>query len=325
MFDLDPVVWLQSWATPALTGVMNGISILGYTRAYVAITVLMAFAFRMRIAIALLVLIALSGALTDATKATVAAPRPDWVSGNVRALSVFTEELRTRDADTPTEMEDDYGFPSGHVSATTVFAVGLAILLHAGRRGWSLAIAWIVLMAVSRLYLGRHFIGDILGGVGVGLITLLVAFRVLALGHLARELRAHHPWPAQRVVAVAIVLAGTALLVGLPDAGDAGRLLGAAIGVLVLVNHDPFEFAASGRARAILLTTAAAAFAAAWGVMTMVLDAVNPSSVSALRLAASALPNATVLIVPAILPRRLLTGQTPAGPTRAGERERRGA
>ena len=309
MFDVDPVVWLQSWATPALTAVMNGISILGYTRAYVAITVLMAFAFRMRIAIALLVLIALSGAFTDATKAAVAAPRPGWVSGSVQALSVFTQELRHREADTPTEVEDDYGFPSGHVSATTAFAVGLAFLLRAGRRGWSLAVAWIVLMAVSRLYLGRHFIGDVIGGVGVGLITLFVAFRVLALGHLARELCAHHPWPAHRIMAVAIVLAGTALLVGLPDAGDAGRLLGAAIGVLVLVNHDVFEFAGSGRARAILLTSAAAAFAAAWGVMTLVLDAASPSSASALRLAASILPNAALLIVPAMLPRRLLTAR----------------
>ena len=308
MFDTDPVVWLQSWATPALTAVMNGISILGYTRAYVAITVLMAFAFRMRVAVALLVLIALSGAVTDMTKAAVATPRPDWVSGSVQALSVFTEDLRERDADTPTEMEDSYGFPSGHVSATTAFAVALAILLRAGRRGWSLAIAWIGLMAISRLYLGRHFIGDVLGGVGVGLVKLLVAFRVLALGDLARELRAHHPWPAHRVMSVAIVLAGTALLVGLPDAGDAGRLLGTAIGVLVLVNHDVFAYAASRRARAILLAAAAAGFGVAWGVMTMVLDVANPSSVSALRLAATTLPNATLLIVPAMLPRRLLTG-----------------
>jgi membrane-associated phospholipid phosphatase len=306
MFDVDPVVWLQSWATPSLTAVMNGISILGYTRAYIAISVLMAFAFRMRIAIALLVLIALSGAITDATKAAVAAPRPGWVSGSVQTLSLFTQDLRKRNADTPTEMEDDYGFPSGHVSATTAFAVGLAVLVRAGRRGWSLAVAWIVLMAVSRLYLGRHFIGDVIGGVGVGLITLVVAFRALALGHLARELCAHHPWPAHRIMAVAIVLAGTALLVGLPDAGDAGRLLGAAIGVLVLVNHDVFEFAGSWRARAILLTSAATGFAAAWGAMTLVLDAASPSSVSALRLAASILPNAALLIVPAMLPRRLL-------------------
>ena len=36
MFEVHPIVWLQSWASPALTAAMNGISLLGYTRAYVA-------------------------------------------------------------------------------------------------------------------------------------------------------------------------------------------------------------------------------------------------------------------------------------------------
>ena len=308
MFDPELIVWLQSWATPALTGVMNGISLLGYTRAYMAITILMAFALRMRAAVTLLVLIALSGAFTDATKAAVATPRPDRVSSSVQALSLFAEDLRERDADTPTQTEESYGFPSGHVSATTAFAAGLAILLQCGARGWIAAVTWIVLMALSRLYLGRHFLGDVLGGVGVGLVTLLVGFGVLRLQYLAREMRAHDPWPAHRVMTLAGVLAGTALVVGLPDSGDAGRLLGAAIGVLVLVHHDVFEFAMSARARAVLLTSAAAGFAAAWGIMSLVLKEADPSSVSALRLAGSALPNAAVLILPALVPRRLLEG-----------------
>jgi hypothetical protein len=66
-----------------------------------------------------------------------------------------------------------------------------------------------------------------------------------------------------------------------------------------------FERATSRRSRAILLLTAIVAFAAAWGVMSFVLRAADPSSVSALRLAASALPNAALLIGPAYLPRRL--------------------
>jgi hypothetical protein len=105
---------------------------------------------------------------------------------------------------------------------------------------------------------------------------------------------------------VAAVFAGGALLVGLPDAGDAGRLLGTAIGVFVLVNHDVFALAVSTRARVILVATAAVAFGAAWWVMDLVLNAAQPSSISALRLAASTLPSAAVLIAPAMLPRRLI-------------------
>jgi hypothetical protein len=72
VFDLDPIIWLQSWSSPALTAVMNGISLLGYTRAYVAFATLLVFAFRQRAAIALLVLIGLNGALTDIAKTAAA-------------------------------------------------------------------------------------------------------------------------------------------------------------------------------------------------------------------------------------------------------------
>ena len=307
MFDIDPIVWLQSWASAPLTATMNGISLLGYTRAYVAIATFLVFALRLRPAIALLVLIGLCGAFTDIAKAAAATPRPDWsADGAVKSLSLYGKEFREREADTPTEAEDSYGFPSGHVSATTTFVVGLALLFKWQRRGWSLALLWIVLMALSRMYLGRHFLGDVLGGVAVGLAAVAVGFAVLQLRHLAAELRAHHPWPAHRVMTVAIVLAGGALLVGLPDAGDAGRLLGTATGVLVLVHHDVFEAARTRRARAILLLTAVVGFGAAWGVMSLVLKQADPSSASALRLAASALPNAALLILPAFVPRRIL-------------------
>ena len=303
MFDIDPIVWLQSMASPVLTGVMNGISLLGYTRVYVAIAVLLAFAFRMRAALALLVVLALNAAVTDIVKVTAAAPRPDWAAGEVQALSLYAGGFRGREADNPTEMEDSYGFPSGHVSATTAFSAGLAMLLGWKRRGWVAVIAWIGLMALSRMYLGRHFPGDVVGGVLIGLAVTGVAFGALKLRHLAAELRAHHSWPAHRVMVLALALGGAALLTGLPDAGDAGRLLGLAIGLLVLVRHDVFEFAVSGWTRALLTVIAAAAFAAAWAVMRVVVDAAEPSGVSALRLAASALPNAALLIVPALLAR----------------------
>jgi membrane-associated phospholipid phosphatase len=305
MFDVDPVVWLQSWASPALTAVMNAISTLGYTRAYIAITALLAFGFRQRAAVPLLVLLALNGVFTDLAKTAASMERPD-ADTRVQSLSLWAAELRQRDADTPTEVEDSYGFPSGHVSTTTAFAVGLAMLLGWRRRGWALAILWIAAMALSRMYLGRHFLGDVIGGVFVGLGTIAVAFAILKLAHLVRESRKHHPWPAHRIMAIAIVFAGGALLVGLPDAGDAGRLLGTAIGALYLVRHDVFQREVTVRARVVLTIAAAAGFGGAWAVMSASLREASPDSVSGLRLAASVLPNAALLIVPALLPSRLI-------------------
>ena len=305
MFEIHPIVWLQSWASPTLTAAMNGISLLGYSRAYVAITALLAFGFGARVAVPLLVLISLNAAFTDMAKVAASMPRPD-ADSRVLALSTYASSLRHREADTPTQVEDSHGFPSGHVSAATTFAAGLAMLAGSRRRRWIFAVGWIAVMALSRMYLGRHFLGDVIGGVGVGLITVVIALVVLKLDHLVQESRQHHPWPAHRVMAIAIVLAGAALLVGLPDAGDAGRLLGTAGGVLFLVGYDVFARGTSIGARAVLLFASAAGFAGAWMVMSAALAQASPDSVSAVRLAASALPNAALLMVPACVSRYVL-------------------
>jgi hypothetical protein len=76
-----------------------------------------------------------------------------------------------------------------------------------------------------------------------------------------------------------------------------------ATGVFFLVESRVFEFARSRGHRAILLVTAGAAFGAAWWVMTLLLDQLQPSGASAMRLAVSALPNAAFLIVPTWVPR----------------------
>jgi membrane-associated phospholipid phosphatase len=307
MFEVHPIIWLQSWSSSTLTAVMNGISLLGYTRAYVAIAVLLAFAFRVRAAVPLLVLIALSGALTDVAKTAAAMPRPD-ADSRVQALALFASELRAREADTPTEMEDSYGFPSGHVSATTTVVIGLGLLLRWSRRTWAIGGLWIAAMALSRMYLGRHFPGDVIGGVALGAATVWLGFQLLKVGHLAHDSRVHDPWPAHRVMSVAIALSASALLVGLPDAGDAGRMLGTASGALFLVSHDVFARLSTIKARIMLLVVAAVAFTVAWVAMSLALDHAPASSASALRLAASALPNAALLIVPACIPARLRRG-----------------
>ena len=114
-------------------------------------------------------------------------------------------------------------------------------------------------------------------------------------------------------MAIAIVMAGAALLVGLPDAGDAGRLLGTAAGVLFLVGHDVFASETSVRARAVLLFASAAGFAGAWMLMSAALEHASPDSASSVRLAASALPSAALLMVPALIPAQILRGSLMPG------------
>lgn len=96
-----------------------------------------------------------------------------------------------------------YAFPSGHTIAGFAFFVALALLAatHIPRRGvrlfivgWALGVG--TLVGVSRLYLGAHYLSDVIGGALVGTawsVTVVMAEHVWRhRSHLARDRRADH-------------------------------------------------------------------------------------------------------------------------------------
>ncbi len=70
-----------------------------------------------------------------------------------------------------------YGFPSGHVIIITAIWIGLALLFRK-RWLWVLSILIVLLTAISRMYLGMHYLGDVIGGLIIGLI-LSLGFNIL--------------------------------------------------------------------------------------------------------------------------------------------------
>lgn len=118
-----------------------------------------------------------------------------------------------------------YGFPSGHAVAATVVYGGVAV-----ERGWladrrrAAAVAGLVgAIALSRVALRVHYLGDVLAGVAVG-VALLAATRRLSRG------------APRRVFAVAAVLAVPALAVA-GTGTDAWSVLGGAVGGLLATAH----------------------------------------------------------------------------------------
>jgi undecaprenyl-diphosphatase len=62
---------------------------------------------------------------------------------------------------------DDGSFPSGHVANAATMAVVLAIIFNRWWV-WFAGVAYVLLMALSRTYLGAHWISDTIGGVLIG-------------------------------------------------------------------------------------------------------------------------------------------------------------
>ena len=69
----------------------------------------------------------------------------------------------------------DYSFPSGHTGSA--FALAVVILMVMPGKYGILALSLAVLMGFSRLYVGIHYPGDVLGGMILGIITSVIAVK----------------------------------------------------------------------------------------------------------------------------------------------------
>ncbi len=153
-FSLDVIRWLQE-TFPQLESFFLFISNLGSLEFYLAALPLVYWTIDKRLGKLLGLLLFISVGVNTIFKQAFRGPRPFWLDPSVGILET-----------------SGYGIPSGHTQNSTVL-----FLLVAGwvRKGWVwlLAITMIMLMGLSRIYLGDHFVSDVIGGLLLGLIILL--------------------------------------------------------------------------------------------------------------------------------------------------------
>jgi len=190
MFRTDLNHWLQGFESEFMTYFMKSVSFLGLTYPIILAGLLVFSVFNFRKGLVLINIISITAALTVALKIYIDYPRPIAVDSN---LIQFDEEKTTNDltylqpVDNFDIFNDEllseirlkeigrYGLPSGHTAIQTSLWIGLVLLF---RKKWllNLAILSIVLTFLSRMYLGVHYPGDILGGLVLGLIIVFSVY-----------------------------------------------------------------------------------------------------------------------------------------------------
>ena len=73
-----------------------------------------------------------------------------------------------------------YGFVSSHAANAFGVALIIGLLMRSQPALWAL-MGWAVLQCYSRMYLGVHYLGDIIGGMVVGLLAAWLAYGLLTM------------------------------------------------------------------------------------------------------------------------------------------------
>jgi membrane-associated phospholipid phosphatase len=126
---------------------------------------------------------------------------------------------------------EDSAFPSGH--ALTAVTVWGYLAVRVKKTGfWIWAIAAMVFVSLSRLVLGVHFLGDVLGGIALGLPFLLL-FLWLSVQFLERGWMEKFTVPLLLLISVVLPIAITPVIPGVDSPKLLGLLAGASFGYII--------------------------------------------------------------------------------------------
>jgi len=185
--DTSLILWLQQFS-PTLDLPFKFITFLGNESFFLLFLPLVYWCIHRRIGAGLAILFLISASVNAIAKAAFGMPRPFMVDSSVLQLAAAGGN----------------GFPSGHTQGAMVVWSYLAIRFQKAWLWW-LAGALILLIPLSRLYLGVHFPMDLVGGYLIG--SLLVFTFYKAERPVTEMIEKHSPAALIPVVSAAAVVA----------------------------------------------------------------------------------------------------------------------
>jgi membrane-associated phospholipid phosphatase len=210
MFQTEPVLFLQAFSSAWVTRVAILVNALGYAQIQLPCVLIVVFGINLRRGFLLMQAMLWNAALTNFLKGAFGLPRPADVDDAVRLLpeGVPAQHLYAGRGATgffslpPADVVDhyrsvrgySYGPPSGHVSSIMTLWGTIAALFRRGSLV-TLAATLVILTGATRVYLGRHFPGDVLAGAVVGLLPVLVVWRLVTMDRTAAGALLRSAWP----------------------------------------------------------------------------------------------------------------------------------
>ena len=151
-------------STPGLDTLAEGITMLGEQYLFIAVITLVFWNISKKAGLLLAFSYLTSALVNVGVKVLVQAPRPFEILADIEGKRVHTAT--------------GYSFPSGHTQGAAGFLTAAALLL---RRFWFSCFAFILmlLIALSRVYLGVHWPLDVIAGLFLGVLSAWGTYRLL--------------------------------------------------------------------------------------------------------------------------------------------------
>ncbi len=154
-WGVQVILWLQGHFSPALDGVFKAITFLGEEDFYLLFMAFLYWCVDRALGARATLLLLFSNYTNTVFKEWFRMPRPFAYDARVRAIKPV----------------GGYGLPSGHAQ-NTVAIWGFFMTLWRQPLFWGLSLAFMLLMGLSRVYLGVHFPTDVLAGYVLGAAVL---------------------------------------------------------------------------------------------------------------------------------------------------------
>lgn len=161
MWEVSLIELLQSASSPFLDGLIYLITMMGDEVFFMVLAVMIFWCVDKRFAFKFMTVYILSAAVNEGLKNVIMRDRP-YIAHPQRIDSIKT----------PTE---GYSFPSGHSNGAANIATQLSLRYGRSDRKWVYYVSAVLTLLVmfSRLYLGQHYLTDVLGGAALGILSAL--------------------------------------------------------------------------------------------------------------------------------------------------------
>ncbi len=219
-WGIEVIVAIQAIRSPALDVFFQGVTFLGDAEFYLLLAPIFIWSVNYKLGARLGVLLLLSSYINEALKNAFMQPRPC--------------EPRP---DLCIDQAEGYGIPSGHSQNAIVF---WGVIAHWISKvwAWAVAILLMLLIGLSRIYLGVHFPSDVLVGWVLGIVILGL---YIVLGERVEKWLGGLSLAAQILLALALPILLLAIQPSDVMVQVTGAFAGIAVGVALGIRYLDFD------------------------------------------------------------------------------------